>query len=169
MTSSIRIVTPWVAALVFSGLGIGCGGKEGGAGTAESGGSSGSGGAAGGDAASNSAAPEASADAAASIMCGTATCQALTIPMFGNAAPCCPSGETNACGASAWGGCLTRSMGTQDPSCPSTSFGGYPLPGCCAANGLCGTNLSAIGLGCSSLAGSEGGSSSPCRGDSGAN
>jgi len=111
--------------------------------------------------------------AAPPITCGTLTCSAPT-SMVGSLAPCCLA--NNGCGAtfgasalsmfdaSAYDGgfdasaldagalCFDTSPGTPDPSCPAASIMGMSLPGCCASDGLCATDLSLAGLGCDSLA-----------------
>jgi hypothetical protein len=49
------------------------------------------------------------------------------------------------------GACFDTSAGTPDTSCPSTTAMGYSLAGCCTAQGVCGVDLSTVGLGCNSL------------------
>lgn len=92
------------------------------------------------------------------VMCGSMTCNppAATIPGITLSA-CCTS--TNACGGafmlpgamtggSGGAGCLSTSAGTAAPYCPSMMMMGIPITGCCTTDGLCGIDLTMIGLGC---------------------
>jgi hypothetical protein len=140
MDKVTKVFTACAVALLW----IGCGGDD----TAP-GGSAGSGGGGGSTGQDASSMEDAATDAPMSIMCGTATCPARTLPFIGLVPPCCPAGEENTCGAIPPGmGCATTSMGTMDPSCPQRTVNGFPAAGCCAAVGICGATLAAIGLGC---------------------
>jgi hypothetical protein len=102
------------------------------------------------------------------IMCGTMTCNAPAgiLPL----SPCClPSGGCggtigaaalamfdagafDASGFDAGAICLDTSAGTPDNSCPTPgAVMGFALTGCCTASGICGVDLSMVGLGCDSL------------------
>jgi hypothetical protein len=101
------------------------------------------------------------------IMCGTTTCNAPAgvLPL----SPCClpnngcggtlgaaalamfDAGGFDASGFDAGAICLDTSAGTPDTACPSQSAMGFALTGCCTASGVCGVDLSMIGLGCDSL------------------
>ncbi|HTQ03369.1 MAG TPA: hypothetical protein VMI54_05915 [Polyangiaceae bacterium] len=127
----------------------------------------------------------------ASISCGDATCDALTLPFPPNyAAPCCT--EDDACGIDAspleaYGAMFTNTCqalhqpGAADPSCPvsppiSVTIGAstQPLmltfPGCCHTDtNTCGYNLDKLGdliplgFGCvDSMPFLDGGTPSPC-------
>jgi hypothetical protein len=105
------------------------------------------------------------------IACGANMCSPPAggiIPLT----PCCL--PDNSCGASlgafgmmggapdagdagGGGGCLDTTAGTMDPSCPSQMVMGFPLTGCCSKAGVCGFDLSMVGLGCNSFAGGIGG------------
>jgi hypothetical protein len=47
--------------------------------------------------------------------------------------------------------CFDTSAGTPDTTCPSSASMGFTLAGCCTSDGVCGVNLSTVGLGCNSL------------------
>jgi len=113
------------------------------------------------------------------IACGANMCSPPAggiIPLT----PCCL--PDNSCGASlgalgmmggapgagdagGGGGCLDTTAGTMDPSCPSQMVMGFPLTGCCSKAGVCGFDLSMVGLGCNSFAGGLGGGASTDAGD----
>src|SRR5262249_59392610 len=67
--------------------------------------------------------------------------------------------------------CLDTSAGTADSTCPSQMVMTFTLAGCCTKSGVCGTDLSMLGLGCNSLSavfgGALGGGTTPqpCGGD----
>jgi hypothetical protein len=66
--------------------------------------------------------------------------------------------------------CLNLSAGTSDPACASITVVGMTIAGCCTSAGICGSDLSIVGLGCNSFAalgGGIGGPGVPC-GDGGA-
>jgi hypothetical protein len=105
------------------------------------------------------------------IACGANMCSPPAggiIPLT----PCCL--PDNSCGASlgafgmmggapgagdagGGGGCLDTTAGTTDPSCPSQTVMMFPLTGCCSKAGVCGFDLSMVGLGCNSFGGLGGG------------
>jgi hypothetical protein len=116
------------------------------------------------------------------ITCGSMTCSPRSGGML-PLSPCCLS--DNGCGASLGaaipggtgdGGspCLNTAAGSPDPSCPSQTIMGMPLTGCCSVIGVCGVDLSLVGLGCNSLSALgpfvmvDAGAPQPCSGgDSG--
>jgi hypothetical protein len=133
-----------------------------------------------------SAGPGADASGPAPVTCGNHMCTApaaVLVPLTA----CCQSDNT--CGASVSAGglgggaaasaspdggtlCLDTAPGTADSMCPSTTAMGFPLRGCCSRFGLCGYDLSTIGLGCNPFAGLPGTSPSDagpiaCGGDGG--
>lgn len=110
-----------------------------------------------------------------SVQCGSTTCSPPAAGAAVSLAACClPDGG---CGASFGmspladpeGGaaaCLDTDPGTLDPSCPSTTTMGFHMQGCCSVAGVCGVDLSIIGLGCISsipgLAMADAGPPLPC-------
>ena len=92
------------------------------------------------------------------VMCGGMTCIPPTGGMIPLGACCLPN---DGCGASIGavltgvgdGGssCIDTAAGSPDPSCPAQSIMGMSLLACCSAGGVCGVNLSVLGLGCDSL------------------
>jgi hypothetical protein len=129
-------------------------GSSGSSGSGESGTTTGE-----GDAGTSSSAP---------VVCGGTTCSAPSgVIMLSS---CCQADNT--CGATfsagglgglggaAGGGalpadaglpCLDTSAGTADSTCPSQTAMGFSLAGCCTKGGVCGSDLSMIGLGCNSI------------------
>jgi hypothetical protein len=100
----------------------------------------------------------------AAIQCGSMMCSAPSsalVPL----SPCCLAdngcgANFGAAGAAMFGGaadagalCLDTAPGTPNSSCPSQTAMGFALAGCCTAGGLCGIDLSMIGLGCNAGAG----------------
>jgi hypothetical protein len=90
------------------------------------------------------------------VTCGGKTCSP---PMAGGPImlqACCLS--DNECGATfaamggggggAGGGCLSTAAGMPDTACPSQMMMGFPIMGCCTTKGLCGLDLTMVGLGC---------------------
>jgi hypothetical protein len=57
--------------------------------------------------------------------------------------------------------CLNLTAGTSDPTCMSLSVAGMTLNGCCTSAGVCGNDLSIVGLGCNSFAALAGGLGGP--------
>jgi hypothetical protein len=57
--------------------------------------------------------------------------------------------------------CLNLTAGTSDPTCMSLSVAGMTLNGCCTSTGVCGNDLSIVGLGCNSFAALAGGLGGP--------
>jgi hypothetical protein len=115
------------------------------------------------------------APSAQPIACGANMCSPPAggiIPLT----PCCL--PDNSCGASlgafammggapgagdaGGGGCLDTTAGT---SCPSQMVMGFPLTGCCSKAGVCGFDLSMVGLGCNSFGGAFGGGAPMDAGD----
>jgi hypothetical protein len=100
----------------------------------------------------------AEASVANGVTCGSMTCVPPTGGMIPLGACCLPD---DGCGASIGavltgiedGGnsCINTAIGSPDPSCPAQSIMGMSLPACCSADGICGVNLSVLGLGCNSL------------------
>ncbi len=108
----------------------------------------------------------------APVVCGGTTCNAPSggiIPL----AACCQTDST--CGATfsagglgglgaAAGGagdaglpCLDTSAGTADSTCPAQMVMTFSFAGCCTKSGVCGTDLSMLGLGCNSISALFGG------------
>jgi hypothetical protein len=122
----------------------GSGGSTGGKGG--TGGSTGGKGGTGGSTGGKGGAP--GADAGVRVVCGMSVCGPIT-SVAGTWPPCCLVDEPNACGGFVLGTvCLSSTPGTADASCPSVSVMGQALPGCCRRSGLCGANMSIVGLGC---------------------
>jgi hypothetical protein len=92
------------------------------------------------------------------VPCGTATCTPPTGGMLPLGACCLPDDQ---CGASIGaaltgieagpGSCIDTAAGSPDPSCPAQSIMGMSLSSCCSAAGVCGVDLSVLGLGCNAL------------------
>ena len=92
------------------------------------------------------------------VTCGSTTCIPPTGGMIPLGACCLPNDR---CGASIGavlagvgdGGssCIDTAAGSPDPSCPAQSIMGMSLLACCSAGGVCGVDLSVLGLGCNSL------------------
>ena len=178
-----------LTATLFLGsmVGVGCGDDDttttGGAGTGGSGGAAGTGGSAGkagsgtggtagtagaagkAGAAGDGGVTDAGGDALVNVTCGTRTCMPLTGTPFGNLPACCATNETNACGASFGGICLSMTPGAADANCPTVTTPQAPLPGCCRSNGMCGASVAAIGLGCTDPTTLGGMGNIPCGGD----
>ena len=180
-----------LTATLFLGsmVGVGCGDDDttttGGAGTGGSGGAAGStggsagkagsgtGGTAGGAAgaagkagsAGDAGPTDAGGDALVNVTCGTRTCMPLTGTPLGNLPACCATNETNACGASVGGICLSMTPGAADANCPTVTTPQAPLPGCCRSNGMCGASVAALGLGCTDPTTLGGMGNIPCGGD----
>jgi hypothetical protein len=101
-----------------------------------------------------------------SVQCGATMCSPPAAGAVVSLGACClPDGG---CGASlgmlpaagaggAADSCLDTAPGTPDPTCPSMTTMGFLMKGCCSAVGVCGVDLSVIGLGCiSSISGFPG-------------
>jgi hypothetical protein len=112
----------------------------------------------------------ADAEVTNAAMCGSMMCVPPSGGMFPLTACCLPGGG---CGASfgSMGGdagpaCISTAAGTPDPSCPA-SASAMGMPSCCSATGVCGVDLSMLGLGCNPLsvfgAAAGGGTSPPQR------
>jgi hypothetical protein len=106
------------------------------------------------------------------ITCGTATCNSTSVAGQITLEPCCPT-DANTCGFNLApvasflpvpAGCMELMRpGTVDTSCPTLSVSAIgqtvPLPGCCAANGICGAITdfsaydSALNFGCADTTG----------------
>jgi hypothetical protein len=122
----------------------GTGGSTGGVGgtggsTGGTGGRAGSGGTAGSDAGPGA------------IMCGVSICRPVFSSLAGTLPPCCPSDTPNVCGAIiavVGTACFTATPGVVDSKCPPLQTPNVPLPGCCRPNGMCGIDMSVVGLGC---------------------
>jgi hypothetical protein len=124
----------------------------------------------------------AATDGESSVTCGSMTCSAASGGLLPLSACCLPD---NSCGATFGGAlaaagspCLSTATPVDDPTCPSVSIMGFSLAGCCTIDGICGDDLSMLGLGCnsaSSLLGGFGGGGAtgdagapqPCGGDAG--
>jgi hypothetical protein len=120
------------------------GSTGGSSGTAGSAGAAGKGGSAGMDAGGN--------DAPTTVPCGTRMCSPV-VSTLGTWAPCCPTGETDACGGlvnigTIMNACITATFGLVDSTCPNVTLLGQPLLGCCRPNGMCGNSAAGVGLGC---------------------
>jgi hypothetical protein len=70
----------------------------------------------------------------------------------GGAMACCVDESTGQCGMSMGGACMPPP--TPDPRCPSLSVFGMNIAGCCI-NGMCGTDASALGMGCAENGGAK--------------
>ena len=99
------------------------------------------------------------------IRCGTSICAPIvTGTSIANLEPCCPMDTPNACGGTLPGaGCFTTTPGVPDPRCPSVTAMGFPIPGCCRPNGMCGVDLRVITLGCNDPVLVGGMPAFPCR------
>ena len=176
MNRRLAVLLPTVALACGSSSGNGnagtqnegdAGGSSGSSGSTGSSGSSGSGTTTGeGDTGTSSAAP---------VVCGGTTCNAPSggiIPL----SSCCQADNTcgatfSAGGLGALGGatggpalpadaglpCLDTSPGTPDSTSPAQTAMGISLAGCCTKSGVCGTDLSMVGLGCNSVSALFGG------------
>ena len=88
---------------------------------------------------------------AGAIMCGASICRPISNTPLGTLPPCCPPDTANECGAivvMAGSACFTATPGVADPRCPAVQVSPVSLPGCCRPNGMCGVDVSVIGLGC---------------------
>jgi hypothetical protein len=101
----------------------------------------------------------ADAEVTNTVTCGGTMCNPPMGGMIPLTACCLPNGECGASfgtllgggGGDGGGTCISTAPGTMDPSCPAQSAMGMMLPACCSAEGVCGVDLSAAGLGCNSL------------------
>ena len=122
----------------------GTAGTAGGAGQAGTAGGAGKGGSAGMDAGGS--------DAPTTVTCGTRTCSPV-VSALGTWAPCCPMGETDACGGlvnlgTIMNTCITATFGPADSTCPNATLLGQTILGCCRPSGRCGNSAAAVSLGC---------------------
>jgi hypothetical protein len=151
-----RVSWSWVLLVVSSVALVACSGDDSGeepiagtgGGASGVGGASGLGGAGGTGGASGTGG---AGGAPASIPCGTATCTNLMLPFplpIPLPAACCANEAMNQCGTMMAGGaCMPPAPG--DPNCPMvTSPLPIPLTSCCAPNGMCGLDASALGMAC---------------------
>jgi hypothetical protein len=88
---------------------------------------------------------------AATVMCGSSTCQSPAAAM-GFITACCADVTTSTCGTSAMGGPCAEPV-DGDPRCPGVDVMGFiMLPSCCT-DGQCGIDASMFGMpGCIDLA-----------------
>jgi hypothetical protein len=153
-----------------TGTGGAGGGSAGKGGTAGSGGTAGTGGGGtAGTAGTGGGTADSGTDGGVTMKCGTKTCTEIDIGFGTPLPPCCPPGETNACGVSLMGAiCLTTTPGTSDPRCPEVTIpmAPAPAPGCCTVLGTCGADLGDP-LGCNDLSGILGGTPIACGPDAG--
>jgi hypothetical protein len=178
MNRRLAVLLPTIALAAAVACGSSSSGN-GNAGTQNEGGAGGSSGSTGSSGSSGSGTTTGEGDtgtpSSAPVVCGGTTCNAPSggvVPL----SSCCQTDNT--CGATFSGGglgglggaaggaglpadaglpCLDTSAGTPDSTCPSQTLMGFSLAGCCTKSGVCGTNLSMVGLGCNSLSAIFGG------------
>lgn len=82
------------------------------------------------------------------VACGTATCE-LPFDAAGIVEACCLSDAESTCGyRSSFTMQKCIGMVKSDPQCPEVTIVGVVTAGCCSANGECGIDGSALGMGC---------------------
>jgi hypothetical protein len=125
------------------------------------------------------------------VTCGSKSCTAVMIPVFGFIPPCCADAKTSQCGLdssdlASFGPTFAEACqplaqpGVKDPACPDSPETpvegiGRPLsfPGCCRPNHQCGYQLDAVfnliplGLGCVDASPFLAGAAPQACGDSG--
>jgi len=152
----------WLVVAVLSISLAACGGDDDGGKKSPDSGSPGT--VAGNDGGTDSGAPmagsggsgAAGSSAVTSVPCGSMTCTdplggmtlpiPIPIPMM---TPCCFDEANSVCGVDMAGTCTEPPPPpTPDPSCPGLNVLGMMISGCCI-DGQCGTDASALGMGCS--------------------